>query len=131
MFLGSDIIEFVNKIINSDNSEYQNKDHEYEAKLNSLKEFTKYLTLTKMTDQDTLKYVEKIIECFPEIFELRKKLGNFDINNLLNDMIKKIDKSDQTLAKQKLKKYEEKHYNHYYESSSSSCGSSSTSTNRC
>lgn len=131
MFLGNDVIEFINKIINSNGSECQNKEEEYQTKLKNLKEFVKYLKLTKMTDQDTLKGTEKIIDCFPEIFKLKQKLGYFDVNTILEKEKDTIEKNDIKKAKQIIKVYEEKHYHHYSDNSSSSCGGSSTTTSRC
>ena len=121
MFLGNDVVDFINKIINCEDSQNQNK-------LKNIEEFSNYLRLTKMADEETLKCVDKIINCLPEILKLKEKIGYFDVNTILNEEKEKIDEVDQKKAKQIVKVYEEKHYHHYHDNSSSPCGSSSYST---
>ena len=126
MFLGTDIIEFINKIINSE-------EIKGEEIANNLKEFDNYLKLTKMADEKTLACIEQVINCLPEIINLKNKIGYLDINILLKEQDKEeIKKSDKRNVKQKTKKYEEKHYIHYQDSSADPCGcSSGTSSRRC
>lgn len=125
MFLGSDIIEFINKII--DSKETQNDD-----KIQNIKQFKEYLRLTKMADEETLKCIDKILKCMPEILILKQKLGSFDLNTILKEEKVKIEKTDQAKAKKLVKSYEDRHYNHYQTSSSDACGASSRVNNsRC
>jgi len=125
MFLGSDILEFINKIINS-------KEIKDEQIMKNLKEFVNYLKLTKMADENTLKCLNSILACLPEIINLKNKIGYLDINIILGEKEKlNIDKSDEKNAKNKVKQYEAKHYNHYHESTSSPCGGSSSSSDPC
>jgi len=124
MFLGSDIIEFVNKIINI-------KEVKEEEILTNLKGFVNYLKLTKMADDQTLKCLNHILDCLPEIIRLKNKIGYLDVNMLFKEEEKNnITKSDEKKAKEIVKKYEEKHYHHYHQSSSSSCGCDTTLTGR-
>lgn len=125
MFLGSDILEFINKIIDL-------KDTQNENKIELIENFKKYLKLTKMADEETLKCIDKIIKCLPEICALKQKLGAFDLNTILKNEQENIEKNDQAKAKKIVKVYEEKHYNHYQTTSSDPCGTSSRTTNsRC
>ena len=120
MFLGNDIMDFINKIVNSEDTQAQNK-------LKNIEEFRNYLRLTKMADEETLKCIDKVIECLPEIFKLKLKVGYFDINNILKSEKDSLEHNDQKKAKQRIKLYEEKHYHHYQNaSSSSSCGGGAT-----
>ena len=125
MFLGSDIIEFVNKIINS-------KEIKDEQIANNLKEFVNYLKLTKMADEQTLKCLNSILSCLPEIINLKNKIGYLDINIILGEKEKlNMDKSDEKQAKNKVKQYEQKHYNHYHKGTSDPCGVSSRVSSPC
>lgn len=125
MFLGSDIIEFVNKIINS-------KEIKDEQIANNLKEFVNYLKLTKMADEQTLKCLNSILACLPEIINLKNKIGYLDINIILGENEKlNMDKSDEKKAKNKVKQYEQKHYTHYHKGTSSPCGGSSSTSDPC
>ena len=126
MFLGNDIVDFINKIINFDDEQKQDQN-----KLKNIEDFKNYLRLTKMADEETLKCIDKIIKCLPQILELKQKLGYFDINAILKDEKEKIEKDDQEKVKQIIKLYEEKHYHHYHSASSNSCGSSSNSRSGC
>lgn len=124
MFLGNDIIEFIDKMIDI-------KDISNEDKIKNIEKFRDYLKLTKTIDDTTLNSIDKIISCLPEILKLKQKLGSFDLTSILKEEQEKIDKKDNLKAKQVIKKYEEKHYHHYYDSSSSGCGCSSTPSRSC
>lgn len=125
MFLGSDILEFINKIIDLNDTKNENKTE-------LIENFKNYLKLTKMADEETLKCIDKIIKCLPEICILKQKLGTFDLNIILKDEQQNIEKNDQVKAKKIVKLYDEKHYHHYQTSSSDPCGCSSRVTNsRC
>ena len=130
MFLRNDIVEFINKIINAENI----KKDEME---NNIKEFYKYLKLTKMADEKTLEFVDKVVDCLPQILVLKEKLGTFDISMFLNDE-EKINKntSKKNNKKTTVKENEEKHYQHYHETKpdnvTSNCGSTpSHNTSNC
>ena len=124
MFLRNDIVEFINKIINVEN--IQKEDIE-----KNIKEFYKYLKLTKMADEKTLEVIYKVIDCLPQILILKEKLGTFDINTFLSEE-NTTKKTTHKPPKEKstVKVYEEKHYHHYHEHrpsySGSSCGGSSS-----
>ena len=124
MFLGNDIIEFIDKII-------ETKDASNDDKIKNIEKFRDYLNLTKMIDEETLKCVNKIIECLPEIFNLKQKLGSFDLTSIFKEEQENIDKNDKVKAKQIIKEYDKKHYSHYQNSTSSFCGSSSISSRSC
>ena len=117
MFIGNDIVMFINKIINSQ------KDPE-EIRENVVT-FKDYLILTKMADEETIKKVELIIQCFDSIMLIKESMGYIDISQLLdNAVIKKPEKSKpKEYKKIPQPKVEEKHYHHYVEDYSSSCGS--------
>lgn len=118
MFLRNDIVDFINKIINVENIAKEEIE-------NNIKEFYKYLKLTKMADEKTLKVIDKIIDCLPQILVLKEKLGTFDINMFLSD----INNTTKNKSSQKntVKTNEEKHYQHYHATTpsyeSSNCGS--------
>jgi len=126
MFLQKDIVEFINKIINVDTV----KDQDVEK---NIKEFYNYLRLTKMANEKTLKQVEKIVSCLPEIFALKQKIGYFDISIILNkeNSIEQEKPKPKTKKKEPQKVYEEKHYHHYHETTSSSCGGGGGSRSGC
>lgn len=124
MFLGNDIIEFIDKII-------EIKEITTEDKIKNIEKFRDYLELTKTVDEETLKCIEKIINCLPEIFILKQKLNSFDLNYILKEELENIDKKDNEKAKEFVKSYNEKHYHHYNDYSSDYCGSSSISSRSC
>lgn len=126
MFLGSDIIEFINKIINVDTV----KDQDIEK---NIKEFSNYLRLTKMVDEKTFKEVDKIVDCLPEILALKQKIGYLDINIILNkeNSIEQEKQKTKTKKKEPQKVYEEKHYHNYYTTSSSACGGGGSTSRGC
>jgi len=120
MFLNKDIIDFINKIINS----HEVKEHDLEK---NIKEFRNYLNLTKMADTKTLASVDKIIECLPEIISLKKKIGYIDIKNILKEN-SRLDSTLDDKPKQRVLQNNnlngQKHYGHYHTDSSSACGGS-------
>ena len=118
MFDEKEIIEFFNRIINTDNLD--DKDIK-----NNVTKFFEYLVLTKMCDKETLEKLARIIACLNEILIIKKTIGYIDINTLL------LSKEEQKKLVKKPQK--NRHYNHYEPSSptySSSCGCSSY-TSRC
>jgi len=126
MFIETDIIEFINRIINS------NKSNNSEIKNNIIK-FRDYLVLTQMTDQETIDKVDKIISCLDSIINIKNSLGFIDISVIINAPTEKGKKLRKVPITQR--EYADKHYNHYERDNSStscySCGSSSTSRSRC
>lgn len=112
-----DILEFFNRIINSDEIS------EEEIKTN-IKKFYTYLELTKMCSDEELEKLSKIVICINEILVLKKTLGHVDVNTLLdNNKQYKLTRKNTT----------NRHYNHIEEDYSSSCGGSSRTryTSRC
>ena len=126
MFIETDIIEFINRIINS------NKSNNSEIKNNIIK-FRDYLVLTQMTDQETIDKVDKTISCLDSIINIKNSLGFIDISVIINAPTEKGKKLRKVPITQR--EYADKHYNHYERDNSStscySCGSSSTSRSRC
>ena len=126
MFIETDIIEFINRIINS------NKSNNSEIKNNIIK-FRDQLVLTQMTDQETIDKVDKIISCLDSIINIKNSLGFIDISVIINAPTEKGKKLRKVPITQR--EYADKHYNHYERDNSStscySCGSSSTSRSRC
>ena len=126
MFIETDIIEFINRIINS------NKSNNSEIKNNIIK-FRDYLVLTQMTDQETIDKVDKTISCLDSIINIKNSLGFIDISVIINAPTEKGKKLRKVPITQR--EYADKHYNHYERDDSStscySCGSSSTSRSRC
>ena len=135
MFNENDIIEFINKIINSTNTD--------EGTRGNLGQFRAYLELTKMCDNDTLAKVDKVLECFDSLADLKNKLGYVDVTTLFLKP-----KNEKTFSKRKTQPmpqprprpkprpqprddYEDKHYRHYSSSYpeywSSGCGGGSSS----
>ena len=72
MFVGTDVIEFINKIINQ--SEVKDKE---KVKQNITK-FREYLKLTCMADEVTLADIDLILSCIDELMVLKSKLGIVD-----------------------------------------------------
>ena len=114
MFVETDVVEFINRIINVP------KTNNSEVKKNIIK-FRDYLVLTKMTDQETIDKVDKIIACLDSIITVKNTLGFVDISALINapvtEEIKKLRKVPITQSQ-----YSNKHYHHYHnDDSASSC----------
>ena len=119
MFVGTDVIEFINKIINQ--SDVKDKD---KVKQNITK-FREYLRLTCMCDEATLTDVDLILSCIDELMILKSKLGIVDVMSIFEG--REETKQPRRLAKIRQSLYDEKHYRHYSSSNNSSCGSSSSS----
>lgn len=117
MFDEVEIIEFINRIINSENIKEQDIKH-------NIMKFYEYLELTQMCDEETSEKLSSIIRCLNEILILKRNLGYIDINNLL------LEPEEQKKLVKRPKK--NKHYNHYESSSSSSsCGGSTRYSSSC
>jgi hypothetical protein len=116
------IIEFINRIINNAAK------NSLETKENLI-QFRDYLVVTKMTDDETIEKVDKVIMCFESIMNIKNVLGHVDIATMFQE---KEEIKGRGLKKVPIHqtKYIEKHYHHYEPTVSSSCGSSS-STSRC
>ena len=117
MFVGTDVIEFINKIINQ--SDVKDKD---KVKQNITK-FREYLRLTCMCDETTLTDIDLILSCIDELMILKSKLGIVDVMSIFEG--REDTKQPRRLAKTRQSLYDEKHYRHYSSGSNSSCGSSS------
>jgi hypothetical protein len=119
MFVGTDVIEFINKIINQ--SDVKDKD---KVKQNITK-FREYLRLTCMCDETTLTDIDLILSCIDELMILKSKLGIVDVMSIFEG--REETKQPRRLAKTRQSLYDEKHYRHYSSNNNSSCGSSSPS----
>ena len=119
MFVGNDVIEFINKIINQ--SDVKDKG---QVKQNITK-FREYLRLTCMTDEATLGDIDLILSCIDEIMVVKSKLGNVDVMSIFEGR-ENVDKP-RKMAKTRQSMYDEKHYRHYSSSNNSICGSDSPS----
>lgn len=124
MFVGNDVIEFINKIINQ--SDVKDKQ---QVKQNITK-FREYLRLTCMADEATLDDIDLILSCIDEIMVVKSKLGNVDVMSIFEG---KEDTKTQPrrLAKTRDSIYDEKHYRHYSGGSNSSCGSTPIRSSSC
>ena len=126
MFIETDIIEFINRIINSPKGQAQ------DIKRNLIL-FRDYLVLTEMTDKETVDQVDKILDCLDGLLKIKKSLGVVDIAAIIN-----APNTEKGKALKKIpitqNQYADKHYNHYESDSSSSscysCGARSTTTSR-
>jgi hypothetical protein len=119
MFVGTDVIEFINKIINQ--SDVKDKD---KVKQNITK-FREYLRLTCMCDETTLTDIDLILSCIDELMVVKSKLGIVDVMSIFEG--REETKQPRRLAKTRQSLYDEKHYRHYSSSNNSSCGSNSPS----
>ena len=115
MFNEEEIIEFINRIVNSPDIE----DSEIET---NITKFYEYIQLTNMCSDETLTKVTMIIECLDEILVLKKKLEYIDIISL-------ISKANNKKNYQKIPN--NRHFIHYESGYSSSCGSSKTYSSHC
>ena len=131
MFLQSDILEFINKIINQSKAS-----DKIEVKQNITK-FRDYLKLTQMVDSTTIEGIDIIIDCIDELMTLKGKLGDVDVTMIFQNKEESISKP-RKLEKTRQSMYDEKHYKHYVKDSSSSssiyssnCGMGSPSYRSC
>ena len=124
MFVGTDVIEFINKIINQ--SDVKDKQ---QVKQNITK-FREYLRLTCMVDEATLTDIDLILSCIDELMVVKSKLGSVDVMSIFEGR-GETKTQPKRLAKTKQSSYDEKHYRHYSGGCNSSCGSSSFSSSSC
>lgn len=115
MFQENDMVEFINKIIN-------NEDSDNEIIKRNVSQFRDYLELTKICSSSSLERISQIVECMDEILSLKNKLGSCDISLLISGTLnsqknKVLDK--RIAARRSVDKYVEKHYHHYGQVSSS------------
>lgn len=125
MFVGTDVIEFINKIINQ--SDIRDKQ---QVKQNITK-FKEYLRLTCMANEATLADIDLILSCIDELMVVKSKLGNVDVMSIFEGREEKANTQPRRLAKTKQSSYDEKHYRHYSGGSNSSCGSTPTRSSSC
>lgn len=124
MFVGHDVLEFINKIINESNT------LDKETVKENIGKFSEYLRLTKMCDEETLKSIELITSCVDELMLLKEKIGRVDVNSILQT--ENNTDRPMSLRKTKASTYDDKHYGHYSTSSySSNCGSGSSYSSGC
>ena len=124
MFVGNDVIEFINKIINQSDVKDKNQ-----VKQNITK-FREYLRLTCMADDTTLTDIDLILSCIDELMIVKSKLGNVDVMSIFEGR-EDTKTQPRRLAKTKQSSYDEKHYRHYSGGRSSSCGSTPTRSSSC
>ena len=124
MFVGTDVIEFINKIINQ--SDVKDK---AQVKQNITK-FREYLRLTCMADETTLTDIDLILSCIDELMVVKSKLGNVDVMIIFEGR-EGTKVQPRGLAKTRDSVYDEKHYRHYSGGSSSSCSSTSSYSSSC
>lgn len=124
MFAGTDVIEFINKIINKSNVRDKEK-----VKQNITK-FREYLRLTCMADEATLGDIDLILSCIDEIMVVKSKLGNVDVMNIFEGR-EETKNQPRRLAKTRQSSYDEKHYRHYSGGSNSSCGNTPIRSSSC
>ena len=125
MFIREDLIEFINRIINSSQKEEEIK--------TNIEKFVEYLNLTKMADKETITQIELILSCLDSVLEIKKVMGSINIQTILNKN-KEQNKKEYIKLKHQEDKYEKKHYRHYHyddDNYSSSCEGGSISTSRC
>ncbi len=122
MFLSTDILEFINKIVN--NSIISDKENVKE----NINKFRDYLKLTKMADEQLLTEIDIIIECLEELLIIKNKIGYVDVSSILESSKEKI--NGRPLKKSRQSIYNQKHYSHYSSSGSSSCGGGGISSYR-
>ena len=125
MFIREDLIEFINRIINSSQKEEEIK--------TNIEKFVEYLNLTKMADKETITQIELILSCLDSVLEIKKVMGSINIQTILNQN-KEQNKKEYIKLKHQEDKYEKKHYRHYHyddDNYSSSCEGGSISTSRC
>lgn len=128
MFNPKNIIEFINKIINQVDNETNEEIEE------NLRKFRDYLDLTQMCDSETLEKVDRVLECYDSLMNIKHSFGFVDVSSLFakeKEEAKKLVKKRQTkpVVQQQKADYTEKHYRHYTSSYrepviSSSCGGS-------
>lgn len=138
MFNEENIIEFINKLINHVD-EVENKEVE-----ENLRKFRAYLELTQMCDDETLSKVDKVLECYDSLIDLKTTFGFVDVSSLF---LKEKEVEGRKLVKKRSTKpvrpvrplkdeYEDKHYRHYSSSYhepvvSSGCGGSVSYSSGC
>lgn len=133
MFNQDSIIEFINKIVN------QVEDQENEDTETNLRKFRAYLELTEMCDSDTLARVDKVLDCYESLVNIKRSFGFVDVSSLFKkdqNTAKKLVKKRVTKPVQPKDEYEDKHYRHYSSSyhepvSSSGCGGSVSYSSGC
>lgn len=135
MFNEENIIEFINKLINQVGNE------ENEEVENNLRKFRAYLELTQMCDSETLAKVDKVLDCYESLMNIKNSFGFVDVSSLF---VKEKKEETKKLVKKKAPRkvaiprdtYEEKHYRHYSSSYhepvvSSGCGGSVSYSSGC
>ena len=124
MFVGTDVIEFINKIINQ--SDVKDKG---QVKQNITK-FREYLRLTCMADDITLSDIDLILSCIDELMIVKSKLGNVDVMSIFEGR-EETKTQPRRLAKTRESMYDEKHYRHYKRDYTSTCSSTPSYSSSC
>lgn len=135
MFEQDNIIEFINKIINYDDDKTSEETQE------NLRKFRSYLELTQMCDSDTLDKVDKVLECYDSLVDIKRSFGFVDVSSLFDnekkDTVRRLVKKREVPRRTQVRdEYEDKHYHHYSSSYqqpsySSGCGGSPSYSSGC
>lgn len=132
MFKQESIIEFINKIVN--------QVEETEEAEENLRKFRAYLELTEMCDSETLARVDKVLDCYDSIINLKRSFGSVDVSSLFKEKVntgkKLVKRRFPKPIEQRKDEYEDKHYRHYSSSyqepvSLSGCGESVSYSSGC
>ena len=124
MFVGTDVIEFINKIINQ--SDVKDK----QLVKQNITKFREYLRLTCMADEATLTDIDLILSCIDELMVVKSKLGNVDVMSIFEGR-EETKTQSRRLAKTRQSSYDEKHYRHYQRDYTSTCSSTSSRSSSC
>ena len=124
MFVGTDVIEFINKIINQ--SDVKDK----QLVKQNITKFREYLRLTCMADEATLTDIDLILSCIDELMVVKSKLGNVDDMSIFEGR-EETKTQSRRLAKTRQSSYDEKHYRHYQRDYTSTCSSTSSRSSSC
>lgn len=135
MFNQDNIIEFINKLINQIGNE------ENEEVKNNLRKFRVYLELTQMCDNETLVKIDKVLDCYDSLMNIKCSFGFVDVSSLFmqekKEAVNKLVKKRTPKPVQRLEEEtEKKHYSHYSSSYSESvvssgCGGSVSYSSGC
>lgn len=102
MFNNDSVLSYIKKILEKSSSQ--------EEGISLIKDFRKYLELTKMADDETLEYVDSLIEAVPSFYNLSSVL---DKDELLGVLDSSVNDTPKKKTKSKKKTYEDRHYDNY------------------
>ena len=102
MFNNEAVLNYMKKMLE--------KSRNKEEAISLMEDFKKYLELTKMADDDTLEYVDNLIESIPSFYNLSTIIDKDELLGTLDSAIKDTPKKK---TKQRKQSYEDRHYNNY------------------